>query len=139
MALTHGWCEVNDDFKLAFEDSDFTIKFENTISPMPLDTVIGFSFGVIKRKFTLINVRFQTTADVELMLEKIVALQKTGTPYKVEWQIHSTGAAGDFFEFDGAIGYMKCLCSEIGKLNKPAMGDQTIYKVQRITFEEASK
>ena len=139
MALDYGWCKVNDDFQLAFEDSDFSMKFENTITPLPLDTVMGFSFGVIKRLFTLINTRFKTTADVELMVEKIVALQKAGTPYKVAWQIHSTGGAGDFFEFDGTTGYMMCLCNEIGKLNKPAKGDQTIYRVQRITFQEGNK
>jgi len=136
--LDYGWCEVNDDFKLAFEDSDFSIKFENTITPLPADTVIGFSFGVIKRTFSLLNVRFKTTADVESMLDKIKDLQKTGTPFKVEWQIHSTGAAGDFFEFDGDIGYMYCFCESVTKANK-APGDQTIYKIQKITFKEAYK
>jgi len=105
---------------------------------MPADTIIGFSFGVIKRTFSLLNVRFKTTADIESMLDKIKDLQKAGTPFKVEWQIHSTGGAGDFFEFDGDTGYMMCFCESITKLNKTP-GDQTVYKVQKIIFREASK
>ena len=139
MGLDYGWCRVNSDFKLAFEDSFFSMKFENTITHLPIDTTIGFTFGVCKRIFELVSVRFKTTEDAELMAEKIIALQKAGVPYKIEWQIHSTGGAGDFFEFDGATGYMMCLCNEIGKLNKPGPGDQTIYKVQKILFEEGSK
>ena len=115
------------------------MKFENIITHLPIDTTIGFTFGVCKRIFELVSIRFKTTEDAELMIEKIIALQKAGTPYKVEWQIHSTGAVGDFFEFDGALGYMMCLCNEIGKLNKPGPGDQTVYKVQKIVFEEGSK
>lgn len=73
------------------------------------------------------------------MLDGIKDLQKTGTPYKIEWQINSTGGSGDFFEFDGDTGNMYCLCNDITNLNKPAGGDQTIYKVQKIVFQEASK
>lgn len=138
--MTSGWCEVNDDFKLAFEESDFTTKFENEINPLPADKKIGFSLGVVTiRIFTLMNVRFDTTEDAELMLDKILTLQKAGDPFKVEWQIHSTGGAGDFFEFDGTTGSMLCLCNEISKLKKKSPGDQTKYLVQRIVFEEASK
>lgn len=139
MTLNYGWCEVNDDFKLAFEDSEFSVKFVNSITNLPIDTTYGWSFGEIRRTFALLNVRFKTTEDAEDMLDKIKDLQVTGDPYKVEWQIHSDGGAGDFFEFDGDTGYMKCLCDEISAIKKVSGGDQTIYKSRKIAFIEASK
>lgn len=139
MTLNYGWCEVNSDFNLAFEDSDLSIKYENTITPLPGDTVLGFSFGVTRRIFTITNVRFKTQADGELMLSKLQTLEEAGVPFKLEWQVHSSGGAGDFFAFDGTTRSMQVLVEQIKKLNKPAKGDQTIYKSQQIIFKEASK
>lgn len=139
MTLNYGRCEVNSDFNLAFEDSDLSIKYENIITPLPGDTVLGFSFAVTKRMFTIMNVRFKTQADGELMLSKLQTLEEAGLPFKLEWQVHSTGGAGDFFAFDGTTRSMQVLVEQIKKLNKPAKGDQTIYKSQQIIFKEASK
>lgn len=139
MTLDYGWCEVNSDFNLAFEDSDLSVAYENTITPLPGNTVIGFSFGVTKRMFTIINVRFKTQADSELMLSKLQTLQDAGLPFKLQWQVHSTGGAGDFYAFDGTTRSMQVLVDKIKRLDKPAKGDQTIYKCQQIVFKEASK
>ena len=139
MTLNYGRCEVNSDFNLAFEDSDLSIKYENIITPLPGDTVLGFSFGVTRRLFTIMNVRFKTQADGELMLTKLQTLEEAGLPFKLEWQVHSSGGAGDFFAFDGTTRSMQVLVEQIKKLNKPAKGDQTIYKSQQIVFKEASK
>ena len=139
MVLNYGWAEVNSDFNLAFEDSDLSVKFENEITPLPVDTTIGFSFRVTKRIFTIVMVRFKTQADAELMLSKLQTLQEAGLPFKLEWQVHSTGGAGDFFAFDGTTRSMLVLVDQIKRLDKPAKGDQTIYKVQQIVFKEASK
>lgn len=139
MTLNYGWCKVNSDFNMAFEDSDFSIKYENIINPFALDTNIGFTLAVTKRTFTIVMVRFKTQADAESMLSKIQALQNALTPFKIEWQIASGGAAGDFFAFDGTTRSMLVLCDNIKRLDKPAKGDQTIYKVQQIVFKEASK
>lgn len=96
---------------------------------MPQDTVVGYSFGTTKRKLRLINVRAKIQADIELILKKLVDLDIAGDPYKLEWQVHSDGAAGDFFAFDGDTRSMQVLCKKWTNLTKEAKGDGTIYKI----------
>lgn len=139
MTLNYGWSRVNSDFNLAFQDSNFSVKWKNYITPLPADTKTGWCFGENDRIFKLIDVRFKTTEDAESMLDKLKDLQNTGNPFKVEWQIHSTGGAGDYFEFDGDTGYMMCLCNKIGNLSKLSPKDDPIYSVDEIEFEEAEK
>jgi len=140
MTLNYGWCKLNNSstFKLAFEDSQFTVQFKNTITPLPLDTVFGLSFGVTIRTFKITNVRFQTQADAESCLSQMQALQEAGSPFLLEWQVNSGGAAGDFFAFDGTTRSMYVFCEKLGNISK-APGDEPIFFINDITFKEASK
>lgn len=140
MTTNYGWCRLNNSSttKMAFEDSQFTIQYENKITKLPLDTVFGFTFAVTGRVFKIINVRFKTQADAESMLAAIQTLQEAGTPFKCEWQVNSGGAAGDFFAFDGTTRSMMVLCEKLGNISK-APGDETIYFINDVTFKEASK
>jgi len=140
LATNYGWLRLNnlDTFKLAFEDSKTNVDYENTITQLPLDTVIGFSFGVTKRFIKVINVRTKTQADAESILSQLQALQETGTPFSLQWQVNSGGAAGDFFAFDGTIRSMNVLCKNVKGISK-APGDSTIFFIDGVTFVEASK
>lgn len=140
MALDYGWGKFNNgDFKLAFENSQLSVKFENNITILPGHTIIGFSFGEMAFKFVIINTRFKIQADAELAIAKFVALQTTGAPFKVEWQIATGGAAGDFFAMDGTTRSMLMLCDGITNFTKSGGGNQTKYHIPRIVFKEASK
>jgi len=140
MTLNYGWCKINNSstFKIAFEDSKFSVMYKNTVSSLPQDTKIGFSFGVTDRMLKLINARFRTQADAESCLSQMQALQETGTPFKIEWQVNSGGAAGDFFAFDGTNRSMYVLCEKLGNISK-APGDETIFFIADMTFKEANK
>lgn len=137
MALTSGWCEVNDDFKLAFEDSEFNVDFESVDDQhYPQDISVAFDYGTIKRTFKLKNIRFSSLSDVQSMLDKFKDLSKAGSPYKVEWTVHSTPS---YFKFDGDTAYMMCLCRSIRGLSQESKGDQGIFLVKEILFVEGSK
>ena len=136
MTLNYGTCKVNSDFNLAFEDSEFSEQWKNYIDHLADDTTIGFSFGEAVRIFKLRDVRFKSQSDAQLCKKKIKDLQKTGDPYKVEWNIHSSVK---YFKFDGDTGHMMCLCNKVGRLRKPSLGDDQIYHVGEIEFEEADK
>jgi hypothetical protein len=140
MTTNYGWLKLdnNANKKIAFEDSKTNIDYENEVISLSVDIKIGFSFGETDRFIKVINCRFKTQADVESILADIQALQETGAPFKLEWQVNSGGGAGDFFAFDGSVRSMLVLCEKIRGVSK-APGDETIFFIDEILFIEASK
>jgi hypothetical protein len=140
MTTNYGWLELdaNANKRIAFEDSKLDVNYVNEVINLPSDTVIGFAFGETARFFKVINCRFKTQADAESMLADIQTLQNTGTPFQLEWQVNSGGAAGDYFAFDGTTRSMKVLCVRARGISK-APGDEVIYFIDEILFVEADK
>jgi len=136
MTLDYGVIEIDDSWKLAPEEVDFSVDLDVDINNYPMDVTIGFSFGTTGRKVRLMNTRFKTLSDVQTFLGNIKTLHEAGAPYKLEWKVESTPT---YFSFDGSTAYMYVFCTKIQGLIQESKGFQTIFKIRLIEFREAQK
>ena len=100
------------------------------------DGTYGYALGIWKRVVTLEDVYLKNTSDLEKILDYFKDLHKTGTAWKIEWDIN---AAADMLEFDGDTPSMLVLQIGKARVEKVSNGAGTVYKINGLKFEEASK
>jgi len=97
---------------------------------MPGDTHFSASINTIVRTIKCFELYFSTQADAETFIKNLKTLNLAGT-MTLELQTTSTPS---YFKIDGTNTTLEVLYSDFKGLQKVALGDGTVYKIQEITF-----
>ena len=140
MALNYGWVYIygkgtqsGTNMQLACRDPWRIRTVEDPYSePLPGDTRISYNLQVISRKLILKNIVFKTTADAELCVANLKAMNGASA-FSLKLKIIS---AGTFLKYDGTNTEMTVYYKDFD-LEKLARYDGSVYVMSKMTFIEA--
>jgi len=140
--LQHGWAHINGGYVSATGMS-MTLRClwqlkvatpDVEIEHYPGDGQFGFDLKTRKRDVILKDVWFESSGDAAWCMYILDELNAAGA-YDLELQVHSDGTT--FPIVGGVTKKMKVLHKGYSPFEKVPMGDGQVYKIGKITFEEA--
>jgi len=140
--LSEGWIHINGGFvsgvdcgmslrgKWYLNEKRPDVKIEH----YPGDGHFGFDLMTRERKIELRDIYFDDRGDAEACLECLDSLNSGGV-WPVKLQVDK---AGNHFKVVGGTGIeMQVLCTDYSKVEKVALGDTQLYKINMIKLEQA--
>ncbi len=128
------WIKIHDaDLELACKEWEADLVAEPDITQIEFDTRYGLDLGLRTRTFKLKEVYFDNKADAEDCIKNLSDWNVIGA-YTFQVQVSSAPA---YFKLDGNNTTVKVLYNGYKGLSKASNGDQQIYIIKLIEFEQA--